>query len=255
MFFLEKTFFLVSFLDKNNIFHHFVHLYIDKCEFLCYYYFIINGTYAERKDFMKKESFKKIAAPSFYILVGAIGLLLMLLNYAEVNYGVILPNLSSTGLTDGSGAIGYTAFEAIRFGDGSIKAVLELCFLPYAKEVAAPLLLSVLSVIFIIFAALCAMLFVVGIFALLTAIIGSDPFKINLLNIAAILARVQVIILVLCDLMFVFSAFLNLYSISGSSFVGLKPAVGFYVLTAVFAAAFILHELYIKKSDESEANK
>ena len=249
MFFLEKTFFLASFLDKSNIFHHFVHLYIDKCEFLCYYYFIINGTYAERKDSMKKESFKKIAAPSFYILVGAIGLLLMLLNYAEVNYGVALPNLANTGLIDGSGFIGYTAFEAISFGDGSIKAVLELCFLPYAKDVAAPLLLSVLSVIFILFAAICAMLFVIGIFALLTAIIGSNPFKINLLNIAAILARVQVIILVLCDLMFVFSAFLNLYSISGSSFVGLKPTVGFYVLTAVFAAAFILHELYIKKSD------
>ena len=249
MFFLEKTFFLASFLDKSNIFHHFVHLYIDKCEFLCYYYFIINGTYAERKDSMKKESFKKIAAPSFYILVGAIGLLLMLLNYAEVNYGVALPNLANTGLIDGSGFIGYTAFEAISFGDGSIKAVLELCFLPYAKDVAAPLLLSVLSVIFILFAAICAMLFVIGIFALLTAIIGSNPFKINLLNIAAILARVQVIILVLCDLMFVFSAFLNLYSISGSSFVGLKPTVGFYVLTAVFAAAFILHELYIRKSD------
>ena len=207
---------------------------------------------------MKKETFKKFVAPSFYILVGAIGLLLMLLNYAEVNYGVVLPNLSSTGLTDGTGAIGYTAFEAISFGSGSIKAVLELCFLPYAKDVAAPLLLSVLSVMFIIFAAVCAVLVIVGILGLVSGLSGFDPLskiKLSTLDIASVLARVQVVILVLCDLLFVFNAFMNLYSISGNAFVGLKPAVGFYVLTAAFAIAFVLHELYIKKSDESEASK
>ena len=200
---------------------------------------------------MKKETVKKLLAPSFYLIVGAVGILLMLLNYAEVNYGVVLPMLSSTGLVDFSGAIGYSAFDAISFGDGSIKTVLELCFLPYAKDVAAPFLLSALAVMLILFAVICAALVIVGIIALVSAFTKFDLFsktKLDAVDIAAILTRIQVVLLVVCDLLFVFCAFLNLYSIEGNSFVGLKPAVGFYVLTAAFAVAFVIHELYVKKN-------
>ena len=204
-------------------------------------------------DLMKKENLKKLLTPSFYLLVGAVGLLLMLLNYAVVNYKVVSPSLYS--FISGSSAefIGFSAYDAISFGDGSIKSILAMVFLPFSKEVGAPFLLTALSIAFIAFAAVCALLVIVGVIGIVSALFNLDPFaklKLNALDIGTVLTRVQVVLLVACDLLFVFGAFFNLYSLVDGSFVGLKPAAGFYVLTGIFALAFVVHELYVRKSDE-----
>ncbi len=184
---------------------------------------------------MKNETVKKLAAPAFYFFAGVSALLLMLVEYGRIAAGI---------------PVGYSVYDIISFGEGSLEKILTAVLFPFGKQVGAPFLLTLLSIAFILFFAVSALLVISGIYSALCAF-GKAPMKIRKLDVSCVssfLMRTQVILLVVCDLLFVICAFLNLYTAPNGAFIGLKPDAGFYVITVAFAVIFVVHELFIKKN-------
>lgn len=186
---------------------------------------------------MENDTLKKLLSPIFYLLSGLAGLLTMLISFAKVA---------------GFASAKYSAYELIDFSNGSAESVLELALFPFAKQVSAPFIFTVIAIAFIVFTVLFALTVIVGALMLLRDVMGLDllgKIRLNAAKVGSLLLRVEVVLLIAVDLMFILCAFLNLYTLEGTMIVGLQPDAGFYVMTGVFALIFILHELYIVKSE------